>query len=200
MLVVKNLQARGLHDINFAVRAGECLACVGASGSGKSTLLRAIADLDPNKGHVVLEGRDRTSFHAAEWRRLVGLVPAESGWWASNVGDHFLRRDGVGELLAAVDLPSDSLTWTVGRLSSGERHRLALVRALVLAPRCLLLDEPTAALDSSATARIELILKKKLSEGGIVVLVSHDPAQVDRLASSKIRIDDGMISSMEGAI
>ena len=73
----------------------------GPSGAGKTLLLRAIADLDPNQGLVSLEGRDRSTIPGPEWRRLVGYVPAEPGWWAETVGEHF------GEWAAAAAVLTD---------------------------------------------------------------------------------------------
>ena len=69
--------------------AGECVAIRGPSGGGKTLLLRAIADLDPNEGTVCLEGRNRATISGPDWRRLFGYVPAEPGWWAETVGNHF---------------------------------------------------------------------------------------------------------------
>jgi putative ABC transport system ATP-binding protein len=101
----------------------------GPSGAGKTLLLRAVADLDPNEGVVTLDGRDRSTIAGPEWRRLVGYVPAEPGWWADTVGEHF------GEWTAALAFVRDL----------GFPEALALVRALMKRPKVLLLDEPTAA-------------------------------------------------------
>src|SRR5215831_4060928 len=67
---------------------------------GKTLLLRAIADLDPNDGFVSLDGRDRAAIAAPEWRRLVGYVPAEPGWWADTVGEHFAEWAAASALVA----------------------------------------------------------------------------------------------------
>src|ERR1700732_1983221 len=78
-----------LKPASFSLSAGEALAVRGPSGAGKTLLLRAVADLDPNEGLVTLDGRDRSTIAGPEWRRLVGYVPAEPGWWAETVGEHF---------------------------------------------------------------------------------------------------------------
>src|SRR5438094_3327582 len=81
MLQVRDLQTSILKPASFSLSAGEALAVRGPSGAGKTLLLRAVADLDPNEGLVTLDGRERSIFAGPEWRRLVGYVPAEPGWW-----------------------------------------------------------------------------------------------------------------------
>jgi putative ABC transport system ATP-binding protein len=125
----------------------------GPSGSGKSLLLRALADLDPHEGEAWLDGTACSSLPAPDWRRRVALLPAESFWWFDQVGDHFDRappsgtgtRRGVGcaapaaeagqiipALLDRLGFTPEVLAWTVSRLSTGERQRLALARLLAL--------------------------------------------------------------------
>ncbi len=79
LLDITNLSTDLIGPVNLSIAAGECVAVLGASGSGKSLLLRAIADLDPHNGEVSLKGRRCSEMPADEWRRLVALVPAESG-------------------------------------------------------------------------------------------------------------------------
>ncbi len=80
------------------------------------------------------------------------------------------------------------------RLSSGERQRLAMVRALALKPRVLLLDEPTANLDAAATTAVEALIVAALREGTAVVLASHDREQVARLAGRELAFRDGALT------
>lgn len=183
MLTIQNLQGPHFGPVNLGLVAGDCIAIRGASGAGKSLLLRAIADLDPNDGDVHLDGQSRADMPAPEWRRRVGLVPAESGWWADRVGDHFGAQATLPDLIKAIGIPADAMNWDVARLSTGERHRLAIIRCLALDPSVLLLDEPTAALDGEATDRVETLLKRALDAGTAILLVTHDPAQASRLAS-----------------
>ena len=127
----------------------------GPSGAGKTLLLRAVADLDPNEGRVTLDGRDRSTMSGPEWRRLVGYVPAEPGWWADTVGEHFGEWTAALAFLRDLGFREEAKAWPITRLSTGERQRLALVRALIMRPRVLLLDEPTAALDVASVAAVE---------------------------------------------
>src|SRR5215211_4993137 len=124
MLQVRDLRTAILKPASFALSMGDCIAIRGPSGAGKTLLLRAIADLDPNAGTVILENRDRSTIPGPEWRRLVGYVPAEPGWWAETVGEHF--RDWAAALTLVRDLgfPEETAAWSIYRLSTGERLRL----------------------------------------------------------------------------
>ncbi len=197
-LSLRDLRTSLLGAEALDIAAGECVALMGASGSGKSKLMRAIADLDPSEGRLALDGQPRDSLAAPAWRRLVAYVPAESGWWAERVVEHFVETKPSPELLTAVGLTETALDWQVSRLSTGERQRLALVRALVLAPKVLLLDEPTSSLDKEATTAVERLLKEEMARGTAILLVTHDPSQAERLANRRFRMEGGQLRT-EGA-
>ncbi len=192
MLRVVDLATDLIGPISIELGPGACISVQGASGSGKSLFLRAIADLDPNQGEVSLDDRPRADYPAPDWRRKVALVPAESGWWDEAVAAHFAPEPDPAPWLDALGLGA-ALGWEVARLSSGERQRLALVRALQTAPRCLLLDEPTAALDAAATAAVEALVTEQLAQGRAILLVTHDPVQARRLAAQHYRMDAGRL-------
>ena len=195
MLCVRHLFAPGVAADALQVADGECVAVMGPSGAGKTRLLRAIADLDPNRGEVSAGGVDRARVSGPAWRRMVGYLPAESGWWADTVGAHFPDPDRCSALLAEMRLPAEALDWPVARLSSGERQRLALARALARAPRALLLDEPTGALDEEARALVEAILRRQLDAGTPILMVTHDQAQAERMAARIVRVEEGRLVS-----
>lgn len=191
MLSIRRLLAPGITVEALEVASGEAVAVMGPSGAGKTRLLRAIADLDPNEGAISVDGIERAAVSGPAWRRLVGYVPAESGWWAERVGAHFADPDAAGALLAEMRLPADALEWPIARLSSGERQRLALTRAMLLAPRALLLDEPTAALDEEARALVEGLLRRQLEHGIAILMVTHDAAQAGRMAARTLQVERG---------
>ncbi|MHA7777803.1 ABC transporter ATP-binding protein [Roseibium sp. M-1] len=194
MLTIRALKTPLIGPIDLTLEPGMCTAIAGPSGAGKSLLLRAIADLDENTGLVALNGMDRSSVPASSWRRKIACVPAESGWWAERVGDHFAPSPGLRDRLESVGL-ADALPWQVSRLSSGERQRLALVRALETEPQVLLLDEPTSALDPASVERVETLLKGLLAKGLSLLLVSHDPSQPGRLDAKCLRMERGRLAS-----
>jgi putative ABC transport system ATP-binding protein len=182
MLVVDRLKR--LHiSVSFELNDGECIALQGPSGVGKSLLLRAIADLDPNEGTVKLDETIRETVPAPLWRRQVTYVAAEPGWWADTVRDHFTEWHQAIPLVDRLGLPLACATWDIRRLSTGEKQRLGLVRALLLRSRVLLLDEPTSALDAASTATVESIVAERVSTGTSVIWSTHDSDQARRIGS-----------------
>lgn len=113
---------------------------------------------------------------------MVMFVSSEAAWWADTVGGHFAKGEAPTDLMAQMGLPEQKLDMIPQQLSSGERQRMALVRALVRKPQFLLLDEPTSALDGETTFRVEAVLRAYMTAGTGVVLVTHDEAQAGRLA------------------
>lgn len=193
MLAVDRLTRPGLEPATLTIEAGECAILSGPSGAGKTLLLRAIADLDPADGSVSLDGRPRQAMPAHEWRRRVRFLPPDSAWWADGVGQHFADRAAAAALLAALGLPAQALDWPVARLSTGERQRLALARALRDSPQVLLLDEPTSGLDPAAIARVEALLGQRLAAGAAVLMVTHDAQQAARLGRRQFAMDAGRL-------
>ena len=198
LLIVEALRRPGLVPASISVAAGDCVAVRGSSGSGKTLLLRAIADLDESEGLVRLDGQDRTEITAPIWRRQVCYVPAESGWWRDRAGDHFEDEDALAELLRRLQMPAGCMNWQIGRLSTGERQRLALARALEQSPRVLLLDEPTSGLDEKTTLSVEAILHDKMALGAALILVSHNKAQVERMAVTRYMMTSGRLEAEGG--
>ena len=186
-LVIKALSIGELKDVELTISPGEIVCLSGESGSGKSRLLRAIADLEVHQGQVRLGERDRESMAAHDWRRWVMLVPAESQWWGDTVGEHVCHIKE--EDLTALGFSRAVLGWQVSRLSSGEKQRLAAIRALSCQPKALLLDEPTANLDDDNTAKFEAWVLKKAQEQQIPILwVAHDEAQIKRVGHRHFKI------------
>ena len=197
-LTLKQLRVHHVGPVDFTVARGECVAISGASGIGKSLLLKAIADLVPHSGEVLLDGRSHHSVPPPQWRRQVGLLPAESQWWQERVGPHFeTQPEASADWLG---LGPEVMDWQIERLSSGERQRLALLRLLVNRPQVLLLDEPTANLDPDNIGRVEGMLSKVRKEQGLaVVWVSHDVEQIARVADRHLRLENQLVPIPIGA-
>lgn len=196
VLTIERIETPLIGPVDLVLKSRECTSISGPSGAGKSLLLRAIVDLDKNTGEVVLNGVPRGSYSAPDWRKRVAYVPAESGWWSDLVKDHFTETDDLPGLLQAVGLEG-ALSWEVGRLSTGERQRLAIVRALQLDPEVLLLDEPTSALDPPSVERVETLLRERMGAGIALLLVTHDPDQPERLGARRYRMAAGRLSPVE---
>lgn len=194
MLTLRKLTGAGFGPIDAHVAQGECLAVMGASGSGKTRLLRGIADLDPGSGSCSLKDIPRNQIPATDWRRRVAYVPAEPGWWAPTAADHFVDVASCGGLVDRLGIDTAALNRPIEQLSTGERQRLALVRALQFAPEVLLLDEPTGPLDAQATGWVEDEIRDQMNKGVGVVLVTHEGAQSERLGAHVLTIASGRLS------
>ena len=193
MLVIRGLTRAGLLPFDFNLAPGECVSLRGPSGGGKTTLLRAIADLDPATGDVSIDETQRDDMSAPQWRRTVGYLATESGWWEDGVAAHFPDHPAARALLPELGLDTEALDWPVSRLSTGESQRLALARLLLNRPRVLLLDEPTSGLDPDTTELVENVLRGRLDGGAGILLVTHDRDQERRLATRRLVIENGRV-------
>jgi len=197
-LKLEDVSVGELEPVSLSIATGEVVCISGASGSGKTRLLRAVADLEPHGGDCLLGDIRQSETPAHRWRRQVMMVPAESQWWHETVGEHFDAEaeagDAPGDALQALDLPDEAMTWSIDRLSSGEKQRLALIRALVREPRALLLDEPTANLDAESIRRVERWLLEIIQHRELPTLwVAHDAEQIRRVSNRQFRIRDGRL-------
>jgi ABC-type lipoprotein export system ATPase subunit len=181
-----------IQGVSLAIRAGETLAVVGPSGSGKSTLLNLLGALDsPTSGQVLFEQEDLARYgddRLAEFRnRQVGFVfqlhhllpqltALENVLVPTLVADPVRREAAVGRaerLMERVGL-GGKFHSRPGELSGGERQRVAVVRALINAPKLLLADEPTGSLDATLSGSlVDLLVELNQEEGVALVMVTH---------------------------
>lgn len=192
-LSIKDLTFLDKGPFTFLVRRGECVGLSGRSGIGKTQLLRAVTDLIPHQGTISLGGRTCSSYPAPVWRSMVTMVAADSSWWYDRVGEHFDVVAGatfIDTFFPLMGVEREMLGWQVRRLSTGERQRLALLRALQINPAVLLLDEPSSGLDGYHTDLLERCIAGLRQEKNIsVIWVSHDPEQLKRVAMRELRME-----------
>ena len=196
MIKINDLRYFNLEPVNLQVDDSECIGLTGPSGSGKSLFLRALADLDEYRGSVLLNDVDCREYKPPEWRKQVGLLPAESPWWFDTVGEHFNTIDD--SLFNRLGFEKNVKNWQVNRLSSGEKQRLSLIRLLANRPKVLLLDEPSANLDQEFTEVVEKVLfEYKQQYHASLIWVSHDIRQLVRVASPIYRINNNQFVRVE---
>ena len=196
MLELLGLQRLHVGPIHLKLDAGRCLAITGRSGTGKSILLRMVADLDPHAGDATLDGEACSRMPAPAWRHCVSYVAADSGWWLERVGAHFPAGSDAAALFPRVGIPAAAVDWPVVRLSTGERQRLALLRALQPGNRVLLLDEPTSGLDPESTGQVEDLLRERMAQGVAVLMVTHDPEQPARMGARTYAMAEGRLEEV----
>lgn len=180
---------RILDEVTFDIPDGGVTVLTGPSGSGKSTLLRLCNRLEvPTTGTVRYRGADVADLDPLAHRRRVGMVFQRPTLFAGTVADNLAvaRPDGddgcYGAALERAGLDRSFLTRTGDELSGGEAQRACLARTLITDPEVLLLDEPTSSLDPASARLLERLVRGE-ADGGVPVLwVSHDLAQVRRLA------------------
>ena len=180
------------------MEAGSITVLVGPSGSGKSTLLRLGNRLDiPTDGRVLLDGVDIAAIDARELRRQVAMVFQRPVMFPGTVADNFRVADqevSIGTMvgvLGSVGLDETFLDRTGDDLSGGEAQRVCIARALLTHPKILLMDEPTSSLDPSSRLAIEE-LARGLAGGGLAIMwVTHDHAQMARLADRVVVLREG---------
>jgi iron complex transport system ATP-binding protein len=180
-----------LHDVSFALRAGEVLTLAGPNGAGKTTLFRVASRvLAPTAGRVTLLGRPLGDYARRELARVLAVVPQDATIaFPFRVGEVVLmgRSPHLGPLgfesRTDLDFARQALTRvgiealadrSVLELSGGERQLVLIARALAQDPRVLLLDEPTAHLDLRHRVRVAGLVRELVREGRSALVVSHD--------------------------
>ncbi len=204
-----------LHPATLSITAGQRVALLGPSGSGKTLLLRCLALLDPcDCGQLLWRGSPVRGSFVPYYRSQVIYLHQRPTLFEGTVLDNLQQpfrlrshrgscfdRPRILQLLAAVERYDDFLHQPTQQLSGGESQLVALLRAIQLDPRILLLDEPTAALDHEAQQMVEHIVANWLGDpeahAHASVWVTHDPRQALRVADTLYRIRDGELAPAE---
>ncbi|MEU4606144.1 ABC transporter ATP-binding protein [Kribbella sp. NPDC023972] len=209
---VAKLDTRGgvevLHDLSFRAEPGQMVALVGSSGAGKSTIAQLIPRLyDVDSGSVRLAGVDVRDVTAESLRDTLGMVTQDGHLFHDSIRENLLlarpeatedelwdalTRARLGELIRSLPDQLDTVVGERGyRLSGGERQRLTIARLLLAQPRVVILDEATAALDSTNEAAVQAALTEAL-EGRTAVVIAHRLSTI-RAADQILVIEDGRI-------
>ena len=198
-----------LHDLNLIVREHEVVCLIGASGSGKSTLLRCINLLeDVDGGRIVVGGEEITApkVDIDRVRRHIGIV-----FQAFNLFPHMRVVDNVAlaprrvlgrsrgqaeagamELLERFGL-ADKAREYPDRLSGGQQQRVAIVRALAMEPRLILLDEVTSALDPELVGEVLDVMRSLAEDGMTMIVVTHEMGFAREVGDAIVFMDDGIV-------
>ena len=200
-----------LRGVSLSVRRGQVVCVIGPSGSGKSTLLRCINLLEPpERGRIVLEGKDITLAHKAELnfvRRRVGIVfqqfnlfPHKTALQNVTLAQRtVLDRSEVEAnakgkaLLERVGL-ADKMNEYPERLSGGQQQRVAIARALAMDPHVMLFDEVTSALDPELIREVLDAMRELAAEGMTMVVVTHEMKFAGEVADRVIFLDEGVVA------
>jgi osmoprotectant transport system ATP-binding protein len=197
-----------LSDVNLTVPKGATHALIGSSGSGKTTLLRITLGLIPfDRGYVKINGQALLSFTQVEWADRIGYVPQDGGLFPHISGRNnvalIARMRGwsraridarVEELRKVVDLDADILSQFPRQMSGGQKQRVSIMRAAMMDPAVMLLDEPMAALDPLIRSSLQQELKsifRRLDK--TVLLVTHDLGEAVYLAEQITMLSEGKI-------
>jgi osmoprotectant transport system ATP-binding protein len=197
-----------LQKLDLSIAPGRTTVLIGPSGCGKSTLLRLMIGLiQPDSGAIAIEGQDLTPGTVLEVRRSLGYVTQDGGLFPHltarrNVDliARYLRwdrgriDDRVADLAELTRFPRDGLDRFPAQLSGGQKQRASLMRALMLDPRVILLDEPMGALDPMVRAELQSDLRAIFrSLEKTVVMVTHDLAEAGWFGDEILLMRDGRI-------
>lgn len=213
MLILSSVSKRyddtiALAPTDLQVPAGETTVLIGPSGCGKSTLLRLIVGLiQPSTGNITLGGTKLEPTNLLELRQRMGYVIQEGGLFPHltlrdnvTVMARHLRRDAdwiahrLSDLAQLVRLPLELMSRFPAEISGGQRQRVSLMRALMLDPELLLLDEPLGSLDPMIRYELQQELKSIFFKlGKTVVMVTHDIAEAAFFGHTLVLMREGRI-------
>ncbi len=184
-----NTESMVVQDFNLEVKAGECIAVVGASGAGKSTLMNLIIGLlKPTQGEIYVDGQKMSEFKLPEYRHNISVVPQNGMLFAGSIRDNITYcMDSYNEedLERVVELANlnefvkdlpQGLDTDVGeygdKISGGQRQRITIARALIRNPKILILDEATSSLDNISEYHVQQAIQKSI-QGRTTFVVAH---------------------------
>ncbi len=199
----------GLSEVNLSFSTGEFVAVTGENGSGKSTLANVIGGILPyESGELFIMGQPTSHYDAADWERyrrdLISFISQDYGILPGNTvfenvesalllsgSDRAEAREKTREILEKVEL-SEYAKRRAAKLSSGQKQRLAIARALAKPSRILIADEPTGNLDRENSDKVIRLLKEA-SEERLVILITHEFAEAEPYITRHVVLSDGKV-------
>jgi simple sugar transport system ATP-binding protein len=209
-----------LRGASIAARTGEITAIVGDNGAGKSTLIKCLTGVHkPDEGRITVDGEE-VHFHAPEDSRRAGIEAVYQdlaladdlavwqnlylnreltrGWGPLKLLDRRRMRREADAMVRKLAVNVPPVRSRVRRLSGGQRQAVAICRAAGFGSRIVIMDEPTAALGHRETKRAEELIASLRDQGLAIVLISHDFAQVQRLAQRVFVMRGGRVTATLG--
>ena len=212
MIEIKNLIKKYddlwvLKNINLTINDGERVVIVGESGTEKSTLLRCINYLEkPTSGTITYDGKLITNKNLRKYRQKVGMV-----FQSNNLFDNLTVLENIilapvklnkgktidiireaDDLLKKLDM-YDKRDVYPSSLSGGQKQRIAIIRTLMMKPKVILFDEPTSSLDPTKVSEVQDLMIKLSSQGITLVIVTHEPTFMSKVATKIVYMEDGRI-------
>ena len=192
------------RNLKFDLFSGEKVAILGASGSGKSLLLRTLAGLDKSQaGKIIFQRKNIDDWHLPEYRSRIIYLHQRPALWEGTVESNLKQvyhlkvnrhqaynRSAILDYMEILHKKDDFLKRPVSAISGGEAQIVAFLRALQLAPKILLLDEPTASLDARTARSLEALVTTWQAQDPqrAYLWTSHDPTQLERITNRQIRV------------
>ncbi|WP_414620447.1 ATP-binding cassette domain-containing protein [Calothrix sp. CCY 0018] len=194
------------RNLNFELFSGEKVAVLGASGSGKSLLLRALAGLDSAQaGKIIFQEKSIDTWHLPKWRSQIIYLHQRPALWFGTVESNLKQvyhlkanlhlvynRTAILDYLQLLHKNDDFLKRSISAISGGEAQIVAFLRALQLAPKILLLDEPTASLDAQTAHSLEALVAAWQAQDPqrAYLWTSHDSTQLQRITNRQISLQE----------
>lgn len=209
--ITMTLSGKSILNIDqLAVPAHQCTMITGRNGSGKTTLFKIISGLlKPDSASIHYQGLEMSWKQAKPYiQKDIIYLHQQPYLFDASVADNIaygLHRLGESKP-AAHQKVMQALDWanlshlahrSAKQLSGGEKQRVALTRARILAPRLLLLDEPTASMDTEAKQQTGLLLQRLKSEGIAIMISSHETHTIDHIADRHLHIENGKIETLQ---
>lgn len=197
-------KSRGIQDVNLQIEEGEIFGFIGQNGAGKSTTIRTLLNfIFPSAGSATILGKDCVK-ESSQIKKFVGYVPSEVNYYGNMSVDEIIKyaasfynfydTDRINKLCNIFEVQRDK---KMRELSLGNKKKVAIIQALVVAPKLIILDEPTNGLDPLMQRRLFEVLKEENKKGMTIFFSSHNLIEVQEFCHRVAIIRDGKIVALK---